>query len=213
VQSDPCIPSPCQNQAQCHSQSGDFFCTCSDEYEGRTCSELRDHLIDSCTVAVATNDSQKRVWHIWSSVCGPRGRCLSLPAGNFSCSCDPGFTGTYCHENVNECSRGPCENGARCVDLINHFSCLCVDNWKGKTCNSRESQCDGSTCSNGGVCSDHGDSFLCSCPEGWAGRTCNTAQNSTCDSGPCANGGTCVGSGDAFTCICKDGWEGPTCSR
>lgn len=56
-------------------------------------------MIDSCTVAVATNDTQKRVWHISSNVCGPHGHCISLPAGNFSCSCDPGFTGTYCHES------------------------------------------------------------------------------------------------------------------
>ncbi len=56
-------------------------------------------VIDSCTVAVATNGTQKRVWHISSNVCGPHGRCISLPAGNFSCSCEPGFTGTYCHES------------------------------------------------------------------------------------------------------------------
>lgn len=56
-------------------------------------------VIDSCTVAVATNDTQKRVWHISSNVCGPHGHCISLPAGNFSCSCDPGFTGIYCHES------------------------------------------------------------------------------------------------------------------
>lgn len=155
---------------------GDFYCSCPDDYEGKTCSELKDHcktnrcqgntapgetfklilqqgtfvlvssgkrwfsnvssdsylskmtsatqtsnffhpyrlpcwssplsssllspqVIDSCTVAVATNDTQKRVWHISSNVCGPHGRCISLPAGNFSCSCEPGFTGTYCHES------------------------------------------------------------------------------------------------------------------
>lgn len=137
VQSDPCSPNPCNNKAQCHNKKGDFYCSCPDDYEGKTCSELKDHcktnhcqgaqrllrvqnppqpltvcspadrfvfavwpsVIDSCTVAVATNDTQRRVWHISSNVCGPHGRCMSLPAGNFSCSCDPGFTGTYCHES------------------------------------------------------------------------------------------------------------------
>lgn len=144
VQNDPCSPNPCHNKAQCHSLMGDFYCSCPDDYEGKTCSELKDHcktnqcqgetsplicdnvfidlsvtfqryspadrlslsfstisikVIDSCTVAVATNDTQKRVWHISSNVCGPHGRCISLPAGNFSCSCEPGFTGTYCHES------------------------------------------------------------------------------------------------------------------
>lgn len=56
-------------------------------------------VIDSCTVAVAPNDTQEGVWHISSNVCGPHGRCISQPAGNFSCRCEPGFSGTYCHES------------------------------------------------------------------------------------------------------------------
>lgn len=56
-------------------------------------------VIDSCTVAIATNDSAG-VRHISSNVCGPRGRCISQPAGNFTCMCDPGFSGIYCHEST-----------------------------------------------------------------------------------------------------------------
>ncbi|KAA8589329.1 hypothetical protein FQN60_012694 [Etheostoma spectabile] len=202
----------CENEAQCHSLMGDFYCSCPDDYEGKTCSELKDHcktnhcqVIDSCTVAVATNDTQKRVWHISSNVCGPHGRCISLPAGNFSCSCEPGFTGTYCHENINDCASSPCKNGGTCIDGINSFQCFCPDGWEGSLCDADvnecnknpcqnggqcvdllndfycncESQCDSTTCSNGGTCYDHGDSFL--------------SKNGTCDSGPCENGGTCVG--------------------
>lgn len=43
VQSDPCSPNPCHNKAQCHSLMGDFYCSCPDDYEGKTCSELKDH--------------------------------------------------------------------------------------------------------------------------------------------------------------------------
>lgn len=32
-------------------------------------------------------------------VCGPHGHCVSQPGGNFSCVCDSGFTGAYCHES------------------------------------------------------------------------------------------------------------------
>uniref|UniRef100_A0A8C5HQB4 Delta-like protein n=1 Tax=Gouania willdenowi TaxID=441366 RepID=A0A8C5HQB4_GOUWI len=244
-ENDPCSPNPCHNKAQCHSLMGDFYCSCPEDYEGKTCAELKDHcktnrcqVIDSCTVAVATNDTQWRLWHISSNVCGPHGRCISLPAGNFSCSCEPGFTGTYCHENINDCASTPCKNGGTCIDGINSFQCFCPGGWEGSLCDvgecvalspqnettrgpkykplpphPGESQCDSSTCSNGGTCYDHGDSFLCSCPSGWGGSTCNTAKNSSCDSRPCHNGGTCVGGGEAFTCICKDGWEGPTCAQ
>lgn len=64
-------------------------------------------VIDSCTVAVAPNDTQKGAWHISSSVCGPHGRCISQPAGNFSCWCEPGFTGTYCHQSQYRGRVGP----------------------------------------------------------------------------------------------------------
>ncbi|KAG8013459.1 Protein jagged-2, partial [Nibea albiflora] len=220
VQNDPCSPNPCHNKAQCHSLMGDFYCSCPDDYEGKTCSELKDHcktnqcqVIDSCTVAVATNDTQKRVWHISSNVCGPHGRCISLPAGNFSCSCEAGFTGTYCHENINDCTSSPCKNGGTCIDGINSFQCFCPDGWEGSLCDVDVNECNRNPCQNGGQCVDLLNDFYCNCVDNWKGKTCHSPKNSTCDSGPCENGGTCVGGGDAFTCICKDGWEGPTCAQ
>lgn len=56
-------------------------------------------MIDSCTVAVATNDSAG-VRRISSNVCGPRGRCISQAGANFTCACDAGFSGLYCHEST-----------------------------------------------------------------------------------------------------------------
>jgi len=56
-------------------------------------------VIDSCTIAVTTNGTAKAVRHILSNVCGPHGRCISQSEGNFTCACQPGFTGTYCHES------------------------------------------------------------------------------------------------------------------
>jgi len=43
VQNDPCGPNPCHNKAKCHSLVSDFYCSCPDDYEGKTCSELKDH--------------------------------------------------------------------------------------------------------------------------------------------------------------------------
>ncbi|KAF0022053.1 hypothetical protein F2P81_025694 [Scophthalmus maximus] len=103
--SDACDPNPCENEAKCHSIYQDFYCACPEGYEGKTCERLKENcrtapcqVIDSCTVAVATNDSAG-VLRISSNVCGPRGRCISGPAGNFTCVCDPGFSGIYCHES------------------------------------------------------------------------------------------------------------------
>lgn len=59
-------------------------------------------------------------------------------------TCDPeapSWDSFWPFPDVNECNRNPCQNGGRCVDLLNDFYCNCVDNWKGKTCHSRKSTC------------------------------------------------------------------------
>uniref|UniRef100_A0AAQ6A5I4 Delta-like protein n=1 Tax=Amphiprion ocellaris TaxID=80972 RepID=A0AAQ6A5I4_AMPOC len=217
-ENDPCSPNPCQNKAQCHGRSGDFYCSCPDDYEGKTCSELKDHcktnhcqVIDSCTVAVATNDTQRKVWHISSNVCGPHGRCISLPAGNFSCSCDPGFTSTYCHENINDCASSPCKNGGTCIDGINSFKCFCPDGWNGSLCDVDVNECSRDPCQNGGRCVDLLNDFYCNCVDNWKGKTCHSRE-SQCDSTTCSNGGTCYDHGDSFLCSCPSGWGGSTCN-
>lgn len=56
-------------------------------------------VIDSCTIEVFSNTTQEGIRFISSNVCGPHGRCISQPGGNFTCACDRGFTGIYCHES------------------------------------------------------------------------------------------------------------------
>uniref|UniRef100_A0A674CY32 Delta-like protein n=1 Tax=Salmo trutta TaxID=8032 RepID=A0A674CY32_SALTR len=211
-------PNPCQNKAQCHSLMEDFYCACPDDYEGKTCSELKDHcktnpceVIDSCTVAVATNDTQEGVWYISSNVCGPHGRCISQPAGNFTCSCEPGFTGTYCHENVNDCVSSPCKNGGTCIDGISSFQCFCPDGWEGTLCVMDVNECSRNPCKNGGRCVDLVNDFYCQCQDNWKGKTCHSRE-SQCDSSTCSNGGTCFDHGDTFRCTCLSGWGGSTCN-
>lgn len=57
-------------------------------------------VIDSCTVAVASNSTPGGERYISSNVCGPHGRCRSQAGGQFSCECQEGFRGTYCHEST-----------------------------------------------------------------------------------------------------------------
>uniref|UniRef100_A0A8C1QM58 Delta-like protein n=1 Tax=Cyprinus carpio TaxID=7962 RepID=A0A8C1QM58_CYPCA len=215
---DLCSPNPCQNKGQCHSMQGDFYCACADEYEGKTCSQLRDHcktstcqVIDSCTIAVTTNGTAKAVRHILSNVCGPHGRCISQSGGNFTCSCHPGFTGTYCHENVNDCASSPCQSGGTCIDDIDSFHCVCPAGFNGQLCELEVNECSGEPCLNGGMCTDLLNDFFCRCTDNWKGKTCNS-RDSQCDSSTCANGGTCYDHGDSFRCACPSGWGGSTCN-
>ncbi|XP_076023612.1 protein jagged-2b isoform X2 [Genypterus blacodes] len=215
--SDPCDPNPCQNEAKCHSMTHDFYCACPEGYEGKNCEELKDHCqttpcqaIDSCTIAVATNDSAG-VRHISSNVCGPRGSCISQPGGNFTCVCDPGFSGIYCHENINDCISNPCGNGGTCIDGVNSFQCFCPDGWEGRLCDLNVNECRHNPCKNGGRCVDLVNDFYCECADNWKGKTCHSRE-SQCDATTCSNGGTCYDHGDAFRCACAPGWGGNTCN-
>uniref|UniRef100_A0A8C0UNG6 Delta-like protein n=1 Tax=Cyanistes caeruleus TaxID=156563 RepID=A0A8C0UNG6_CYACU len=215
---DYCEPNPCQNGAQCFNLAMDYFCNCPEDYEGKNCSHLKDHcrttpceVIDSCTVAVASNSTPEGVRYISSNVCGPHGKCKSQAGGKFTCECNKGFTGTYCHENINDCESNPCKNGGTCIDGINSYKCICSDGWEGTYCETNINDCSKNPCHNGGTCRDLVNDFFCECKNGWKGKTCHS-RDSQCDEATCNNGGTCYDEGDTFKCMCPAGWEGATCN-
>ncbi|KAJ8250185.1 hypothetical protein COCON_G00221070 [Conger conger] len=215
---DYCTPSPCQNGASCFNLATDYYCKCPDDYEGKNCSHLRDHcrttacqVIDSCTVALTSNSTPEGVRYISSNVCGPHGRCRSQAGGQFTCECQDGFTGTYCHENINDCESSPCQNGGTCIDKVNAYQCICADGWEGARCETDIDDCGANPCKNRGTCRDVVNDFYCDCQNGWKGKTCHSRE-SQCDEDTCNNGGTCSDEGDAFRCLCAPGWAGATCS-
>ncbi|KAK1171313.1 protein jagged-1b-like [Acipenser oxyrinchus oxyrinchus] len=215
---DYCEPNPCQNGAQCYNLATDYFCSCPEDYEGKNCSHLKDHcrstpceVIDSCTVAVASNSTPEGVRYISSNVCGPHGRCKSQAGSKFTCDCKEGFTGTYCHENINDCESNPCKNGGTCIDKVNIYQCICGDGWEGVHCETNINDCSVKPCHNGGTCRDLVNDFFCECKNEWKGKTCHSRE-SQCDEATCNNGGTCYDEGDTFKCMCPPGLEGATCN-
>uniref|UniRef100_A0A8C4T401 Delta-like protein n=1 Tax=Erpetoichthys calabaricus TaxID=27687 RepID=A0A8C4T401_ERPCA len=215
---DYCEPNPCQNRAQCFNLASDYFCGCTEDYEGKNCSRLKDHcrsttceVIDSCTVAVASNSTPEGVRYISSNVCGPHGKCKSQAGGKFTCECKEGFTGTYCHENINDCASSPCRNGGTCIDKVNIYQCICSDGWEGIHCETNINDCNIKPCHNGGTCRDLVNDFYCECQNEWKGKTCHSRE-SQCDEATCNNGGTCSDEGETFKCMCSPGWDGTTCN-
>uniref|UniRef100_A0A8C7W469 Delta-like protein n=1 Tax=Oncorhynchus mykiss TaxID=8022 RepID=A0A8C7W469_ONCMY len=214
IQRNSCASGPCRNGGRCHTLLDSFMCECPHGYTGTTCEvsySTNQSINLFCTVAVATNGTQEGVWHISSNVCGPHGRCISQPAGNFTCSCEPGFTGTYCHENINDCVPPPCKNGGTCIDGISSFKCFCPDGWEGTLCDMDVNECSRNPCKNGGRCVNLLNHFYCQCQDNWKGKTCHSRE-SQCDSSTCSNGGTCFDHGDTFRCTCLSGWVGSTCN-
>ncbi|XP_028323499.1 protein jagged-1b isoform X1 [Gouania willdenowi] len=215
---DYCSPNPCQNGAPCFNLATDYYCACPEDYEGKNCSHLKDHcrtttckVIDSCTVAVASNSTPGGERYISSNVCGPHGRCRSQAGGQFSCECQEGFRGTYCHENINDCESNPCDNGGTCIDKVSVYQCICGDGWEGDHCEINIDDCSTNPCHNGGTCRDLVTDFFCECKNGWKGKTCHSRE-SQCDEATCNNGGTCHDEGDTFQCKCSPGWGGTTCN-
>ncbi|XP_025103918.1 protein jagged-1b-like [Pomacea canaliculata] len=218
---DPCSPNPCKQGASCFNVQGDFFCHCQDGWTGKDCSIPREQctaqsceVIDSCTISIPSekrsNDSVDRFRLISSGVCGKNGICISQPNGGFSCACAPGYAGTYCHLNIDDCASNPCQNLGTCIDGVNSYQCICPEGWEGALCNINKNDCDPNPCRNNGRCIDITGEFLCQCVAGWKGKTC-ALRNGHCDRETCLNGGTCVDLGDTYSCRCPHGWEGNSC--
>ncbi|ESO93586.1 hypothetical protein LOTGIDRAFT_71205, partial [Lottia gigantea] len=220
VDIDPCNPNPCQHGSSCFNIQGDFYCHCQHGFEGKDCSRRKTtcdsdtcEVIDSCTISIPSNFSNGGFRLISSNVCGKHGLCISEPSQGFSCACESGYTGTYCHENIDDCMSNPCLKGALCnISKYNHLFCTAWYRFDIKVTfySSDKDDCYPNPCRNGGQCIDLPAQFLCQCRNGWKGKTC-TLRNSNCEVTTCANGGTCVDLGDTYTCRCPSGWTGNMC--
>ncbi|RZF46822.1 hypothetical protein LSTR_LSTR008054 [Laodelphax striatellus] len=215
VDHDHCNPNPCENEAPCFNTQADYYCHCPKDWQGKNCSVPRIHCNNppcdwvetTCSFPTSSNMSQQI---FATGACGEHGRCYATVLGSYQCVCDPGYTGKYCHENINDCKLNPCQNGGTCVDKVNSFQCICREGWEGDTCTINKNECEPNPCQNNGTCIDGDADFSCECRGGWKGKTCSL-RHSHCDHGTCQNGGSCQDLGHSYLCRCPFEWEGTTC--
>ena len=43
---------------------------------------------------------------------------LNDNVSGFQCQCKPGYTGSKCEVNINDCEENPCKNNATCHDKV-----------------------------------------------------------------------------------------------
>ncbi|XP_034473872.1 cadherin-related tumor suppressor [Drosophila innubila] len=113
---DPCVPSPCQGQAQCRRLGNDFQCDCPSNREGKQCQRERS---DVC----------------WGNPCRNGGSCQRSPdAASYYCLCRPGYRGSQCESIPDSCRPNPCLHGGLCVSLKPSYKCSCPSGRYGRHC-------------------------------------------------------------------------------
>ena len=72
--------------------------------------------------------------------CTGHGSCVSGEvSGIAECSCDPGWTGSRCDEDLDDCAADPCSDHGTCRDIgTNAFLCSCEVGWSGATCQEHD---------------------------------------------------------------------------
>ncbi|CAB4026027.1 von Willebrand factor D and EGF domain-containing -like [Paramuricea clavata] len=149
-----------------------------------------------------------------SGECLPDYRYLD-GAGNFTCSCPAGYTGTLCELDVNECALfKPCFNGS-CNNEQPGFSCSCFAGYTGDLCQTEINECAPYPCFLGVPCTDLIASFSCGpCPGGYSGDGVNCTRMDgkvdECVKKPqvCHSNAKCMYNNGSYVCQCTDGYTG-----
>ncbi|XP_071411660.1 protocadherin Fat 4-like [Pithys albifrons albifrons] len=132
------------------------------------------------------------------------------PLRPFVCRCMPGYDGSLCETDIDECLPSPCHNDGTCHNLVGGFSCSCPDGFTGMACERDVNECLSNPCKNGAACQNFPGSFNCVCKTGYTGKTCDSTVN-YCECNPCFNGGSCQSGLEGYYCHCPFGVFGNHC--
>ncbi|XP_031558160.1 protocadherin Fat 4-like [Actinia tenebrosa] len=131
-------------------------------------------------------------------------------AWRYTCRCKPGFTGSKCEQNMNDCDPNPCQHGGSCLKNQNTFKCVCPGGYTGSLCEKDIDECQSKPCQHSTGCQNIPGSYICQCILGYTGKTCDVDID-YCQASPCMYNSTCVDRPTSFKCICDFGGRGDRC--
>ncbi|KAJ8297576.1 hypothetical protein KUTeg_024107 [Tegillarca granosa] len=181
-----CLLDPNCLNGHCHIP---YQCICNDGWQGKYCN-------------IDTNYCSKY------KPCLNNGTCISDDNKNFTCSCQPGYTGETC--NMQLCFPRYCRNNGECQNTTSNPICNCKEGYYGDRCQYKISTCDEIVCSHNGSCYIGNYGAMCACTSGYSGIFCEK-EIDECQSNPCKNGGTCLDGIQSYFCKCQDGYIGRNC--
>ncbi|XP_028408894.1 uncharacterized protein LOC114531490, partial [Dendronephthya gigantea] len=157
------------------------------------------------------------------SGCNGKGSC-SAP---WKCTCNPGWRGSECESDFNECLRvetNKCEYRPGCNNTRGSFRCTCPDGYRLdndlRSCNDiDECGTNSHSCSANGFCHNIRGSYRCSCKNGYQlgsdQKTCQDIDECKTYQNDCDYKAGCQNTVGSFKCTCQAGYyldaDGKTC--
>eukprot|EP00058_Branchiostoma_floridae_P005556 XP_002591044.1 hypothetical protein BRAFLDRAFT_69403 [Branchiostoma floridae] len=105
-----------------NADSGQYECICSGNTQGRFCEECKP-LYNQFPYQPGRPCQECE-----TSTC-VHGTCTDN-----ICTCENGWEGTNCDQNIDECASNPCWQGGTCLDHVDGYSCVCPKGATGKNC-------------------------------------------------------------------------------
>ncbi|XP_019861229.1 PREDICTED: fibrillin-2-like [Amphimedon queenslandica] len=154
-------------------------------------------------------------------ICNPQcinGRCaFNETTGSNYCTCNAGWTGETCDNDINECLSGTklCHDLAECVNTNGSYECQCQSGYEldtnGFTCVDSNECTDGSnTCLDDIYCHNTVGNYYCSCPSGYLKDATDPHKCHDIDECSSGNGGCqqiCVNTNGSYHCTCQTGYS------